>query len=605
MIRLSAYEISKKPSAPLRLLTFIALLALMAVQAFAGTVTLAWDPVISPSLAGYKLYFGPAPGNYTASVDVGNVSLYTLFNLAEGATYHFAASAYDSGHIESGFSNDASATIPYAAPVAQFSASTTSGTAPLALNFTSTSTGTVTSYAWSFGDGGTSGAQNPSYVYLTAGVYTVSLTVTGPGGSNTQTRTNYIAVSSPGLGATTTLLSSNSNPSQLGMPVTFTATVVGTAPSGGVYFADGGNLVSDCAASPLVGSYDARTAICVTSALSVGTHSIVATYAGDTLNASSSSAALFQGVMTSSASSLVNPSFEVPALGSTYQYSPNVPGIGWTFGVGTGIEGNGSAWLAATAPDGTQAAFIQGTGLMMQTVNLNAGSYMLSFEAAQRPCCSSSYLQPIRVTVDGADVGARVRPPSTDFTGFSVSFEILTSGPHTIGFTGTEPNDKSTFIDAVTLVGISVPTNGSFEVPALGSGYQYSPSGAGVGWTFGAGTGIEGNGSQWFAAAAPDGSQAAFIQSLGTMAQTVDLASGSYTLSFKAAQRACCITPYLQPVMVTVDGVQVGDVVFPPSTDFTAFSIPFQILTSGPHTIAFTGTDASDKSTFIDAVNIR
>ena len=84
----------------------------------------------------------------------------------------------------------------------------------------------------------------------------------------------------------------------------------------------------------------------------------------------------------------------------------------------------------------------------MQTVNLNAGSYMLSFQAAQRPCCSSSYLQPIRVTVDGADVGARVRPPSTDFTGFSVSFEILTSGPHTIGFTGTEPNDKSTFIDA-------------------------------------------------------------------------------------------------------------------------------------------------------------
>jgi len=46
-------------------------------------------------------------------------------------------------------------------------------------------------------------------------------------------------------------------------------------------------------------------------------------------------------------------------------------------------------------------------------------------------------------------------------------------------------------------------------------------------------------------------------------------------------------------------------VVFPPSTDFTAFSISFQVLTSGPHTIAFTGTDASDKSTFIDAVNVR
>ena len=32
----------------------------------------------------------------------------------------------------------------------------------------------------------------PSYSYAAAGVYTVKLTVTGPGGSNTQTRSNYV-----------------------------------------------------------------------------------------------------------------------------------------------------------------------------------------------------------------------------------------------------------------------------------------------------------------------------------------------------------------------------------------------------------------------------
>ena len=60
--------------------------------------------------------------------------------------------------------------------------------------------------------------------------------------------------------------------------------------------------------------------------------------------------------------------------------------MGWTFS-GAGIEGNGSAWSAASAPDGTQAAFVQGTSSIAQTVSLNAGSYTISFQAAQRSCC--------------------------------------------------------------------------------------------------------------------------------------------------------------------------------------------------------------------------
>ena len=168
----------------------------VALRAFAGGATLAWDPVTNPAVVGYALYYGPTAGNYTARIDVGNVTSYTVSNLTEGATYHFAVTAYDAAHTESPFSNDVSGTIPYSAPVANFNASTTSGTAPLAMNFTSTSTGMVTTYAWSFGDGGTSTLQNPSHAYTAAGVYTVALTVTGPGGSNTKTNTGYVLVSS-------------------------------------------------------------------------------------------------------------------------------------------------------------------------------------------------------------------------------------------------------------------------------------------------------------------------------------------------------------------------------------------------------------------------
>jgi len=81
-------------------------------------------------------------------------------------------------------------------PVADFSGSPTSGTAPLTVNFTDLSTNTPTSWSWDFGDTGTSTAQNPSHEYTSTGDYTVSLTATNSVGSDTETKTNYISVSS-------------------------------------------------------------------------------------------------------------------------------------------------------------------------------------------------------------------------------------------------------------------------------------------------------------------------------------------------------------------------------------------------------------------------
>jgi len=79
-------------------------------------------------------------------------------------------------------------------PLADFHASPISGTAPLTVQFTDQSTGDITSRSWDFGDGEMSTSINPSHTYQNTGTYTVSLTVTGPVGTDTETRSNYINV---------------------------------------------------------------------------------------------------------------------------------------------------------------------------------------------------------------------------------------------------------------------------------------------------------------------------------------------------------------------------------------------------------------------------
>jgi PKD repeat protein len=80
------------------------------------------------------------------------------------------------------------------APVAAFSASATSGKAPLKVTFADKSTSSPTSWKWNFGDATTSTTQNATHTFTKTGKYTVSLTVKNGVGSNTKTTTSYITV---------------------------------------------------------------------------------------------------------------------------------------------------------------------------------------------------------------------------------------------------------------------------------------------------------------------------------------------------------------------------------------------------------------------------
>ena len=79
-------------------------------------------------------------------------------------------------------------------PVAAFSASPTSGQPPLVVQFTDQSSGVVNSWSWDFGDGVNSTLPSPTHTYSITGTLTVSLTVGGPGGSDTEIKTGYITV---------------------------------------------------------------------------------------------------------------------------------------------------------------------------------------------------------------------------------------------------------------------------------------------------------------------------------------------------------------------------------------------------------------------------
>ncbi|MBC7448913.1 MAG: T9SS type A sorting domain-containing protein, partial [Hymenobacteraceae bacterium] len=87
------------------------------------------------------------------------------------------------------------------APVANFSASATSVTNGTVVTFTDLSTNLPSSWLWSFSpntvtfvNGTSATSRNPQITFTSGGCYTVSLTVTNPAGSDTETKPNYVCV---------------------------------------------------------------------------------------------------------------------------------------------------------------------------------------------------------------------------------------------------------------------------------------------------------------------------------------------------------------------------------------------------------------------------
>ena len=189
---------------------------------FAGETTLSWDAPSTNTdgtpltdLAGYIVYYGTATGDYSQSVDAGNVTTSQVTNLTDGITYYFAVSAYDTYMNESDNSNEISRTIgttnnsttsrpggPYTGVEGQ--GVTLNGTG------SSDSDGTIVLYEWDIDNNGTyeysSSSPTRSHTYAQQGTYTIKLRVTDNlGATDESTTTANVADTSPAAGFTASM----------------------------------------------------------------------------------------------------------------------------------------------------------------------------------------------------------------------------------------------------------------------------------------------------------------------------------------------------------------------------------------------------------------
>ena len=129
---------------------------------------------------------------------------------ANGGVYTVSLTVTDGGGLTSTATVDITVN---GAPVAIASADVVSGNVPLSVNFTGSSStddnNDIVSYEWDFGTGDMSTDADPSYVFATAGVYSVSLTVTDGGGLTSTTTLNIAVNGAPVAIATANVTSGN------------------------------------------------------------------------------------------------------------------------------------------------------------------------------------------------------------------------------------------------------------------------------------------------------------------------------------------------------------------------------------------------------------
>jgi PKD repeat protein len=176
---------------------------------------------------------------YVAGEYGGNTSSYYLTRQVDGliaGTYTVKctrAGCLDystSATITVGSTTSITVNMQPIAPTASFTYDNSNLNEWVSIPFTDTSTGIVTSWLWSFGDGvsSTSTYQNPTHAYAAAGTYTVTLTAINSAGNNTTTKQITIVGPTPTPTVTTPPDTSTNTPTPTPVPVPPKPVTLGT-----------------------------------------------------------------------------------------------------------------------------------------------------------------------------------------------------------------------------------------------------------------------------------------------------------------------------------------------------------------------------------------
>jgi RHS repeat-associated protein len=291
----------------------------------------------------------------------------------------------------------------------------------------------------------------------TLSIATHNLSALYAGDANNTASTSAALAQVVGKAVTTSSVTVNTNPSNLGSSVTFTASVTGVAPTGSVTFKDGATTLSTVTLS---GSGNTRTAAWASSSLILGSHSITVVYNGDASNATSTSPALTQTINPANTTSSVSAS-----PGGAAIYGSNVTFTGSLYGqapTGTVTFMDGATALGTGTLSGSSNP--RTATLATNTLAIGSHSITLAYagDANNNPSTSSA----LNYTVNKVSTTTTLTNSANPSTyGQSITLTANVTGAGNPGGTVTFKDGGTTLGTAPLVAGVA-----SFDTSALGGG---------------------------------------------------------------------------------------------------------------------------------------
>jgi sugar lactone lactonase YvrE len=292
---------------------------------------------------------------------------------------------------------------------------------------------------------------------LTRGQHTIGAAYSG---DTDNTTAQAAALTETVQQTTTTTLTPSANPAFGGEPVTFTVNVSGaysasggSGPGGAVTLYDGATAIGT---QTLTGG----SATFSVSTLSVGTHSLTAGYAGDTLDLSSTSAALSEQIKSGNASVTLTTSGSPVLLGTSVTFNATVTGTGAAPSGPVTFSADGKTIGTATLNAQGQASFTTAS-LAEGSHSIVAGYGGSADEAAASSAPVTEVVQAKTSTVLSTSVNPVLAGTPIQFTA-----QVTSTG-------GVAPTGTITLLDGGATIGtapVSATGSATFSLSTLAFG---------------------------------------------------------------------------------------------------------------------------------------